>query len=125
MTDHEKQVEQIVDLLECSIAEAEQVIADDTAINKMGVRECESDLTTDQKEYAKKYRQGDRKPTLYKFNQRERKADATKGDLISLLAAALNECESVNNLEITNAERQIDFLHNDRKMRIVLSAPRK
>ena len=34
MTDHEKRVDELVDLLGCSIVEAEQIIADDQKIDK-------------------------------------------------------------------------------------------
>ena len=34
MTDHEKRVDELVDLLGCSIVEAEKIIADDEKINK-------------------------------------------------------------------------------------------
>jgi hypothetical protein len=44
--------------------------------------------------------------------------------LISILYKALADNTNDAAVEITNAERQIDFEHNDRKFRVVLSAPR-
>jgi hypothetical protein len=44
--------------------------------------------------------------------------------LISILYKALADNTNDAVVEITNAERQIDFEHNGRKFRVVLSAPR-
>ena len=121
----DKQVEQLMELLGCSEEQAKQVINDDKAIDKMTVSECESDLSQEQKASAKKARQGDRKPTVYNFNTRERKADLDKAHLIHLLADCLcMVTANENDLTVTNAERQIDFVFNGRKFRVVLSAPR-
>lgn len=121
-----EQVAKIMELLDCTEEQAKQVIEDDKAVDKMSVRECESDLTEEQKAVAKKCRQGERKaPTVYQFSTRERKADNTKRGLIELLAEVIKAEESCESLEITNKERQLDFVWGGRKLRIVLSAPRK
>ena len=112
-------------LLDCTEEQAKGIIEYDQKVDKMTVKECESDLTDEQKAVAKKYRQGDRKPTVYNFDTRERKTDDTKKGLIELLAETIKEQECCNALDITNAERQIDFEWGGRKLRIVLSAPRK
>lgn len=119
----EQQIKQLMELLDCSEEQAKQVINDDKAVDKMTVSECESDLTKEQKASAKKARQGDRKPTVYDFSTRERKADTDKGKLIELLASAINLATD-QEPTITNAERQIDFEFNGRRFRVVLSAPR-
>lgn len=121
----DKQVEQLMELLGCSEEQAKQVINDDKVVDKMTVSECESDLSQEQKASAKKARQGDRKPTVYNFSTRERKTDLDKAHLIHLLADCLcMVTANENDLTVTNAERQIDFVFNDRKFRVVLSAPR-
>ena len=118
-------IEEIMTLLQCTEEQAMDIIAKDKEIDKMSVRECESDLTQEQKASAKKARQGDRKPTVYKFDKRERKADLDKALLINELADAIGGVISQeSDLTITNAERQIDFVYNGRKFRVVLSAPR-
>ena len=120
-----EQVTKIMELLQCTEEQAMDIIAKDKEIDKMSVRECESDLTQEQKASAKKARQGDRKPTVYKFDTRERKADLDKALLINELADAIGGVISQeSDLTITNAERQIDFVYNGRKFRVVLSAPR-
>lgn len=118
-------VEELVALLNCSVEQAEDIVKYDQEVDKMTVKECESDLSQEQKAVAKKYRQGDRKPTVYNFNTREKKADDAKGGLIELFAEVLKEQPACANLIITNKERQIDFEWGGRKLRIVLSAPRK
>ena len=118
------EVENIMQLLGCSEEQAKQVIEDDKRIDKMTVRECESDLSQEQKAVAKKCRQGDRKPTVYNFNTRERKTDNEKAEIIEGLADWLH-FHNATNVILTNAERQIDFEWGGRKLRIVLSAPRK
>jgi hypothetical protein len=116
-------IQELMELLQCTEEQAKQVIESDKQVDKMSVRECESDLTQEQKASAKKARQGDRKPTVYNFNTRERKADLDKARLIELLASAVNMVIE-EQPTITNAERQIDFVYNGRKFRVVLSAPR-
>lgn len=119
----EKQVESLMELLGCSKEQALDIIAKDKEIDKMTVAQCESDLTQEQKATAKQYRQGDRKPTVYNFSTRERKADNDKGKLVELLASAVGMVAD-QEPTITNKERQIDFVFNGRKFRVVLSAPR-
>lgn len=67
----------------------------------------------------------ERKPTT-----RERKADEDKRFLVRLLEQALSNSDDerfgqLPQIETTNIEREIDFTFNNRKFKIVLSAPRK
>jgi hypothetical protein len=118
-------IQELMELLQCTEEQAKQVIESDKQVDKMSVRECESDLTQEQKASAKKARQGDRKPTVYKFDTRAKKSDLDKAHLIHLLADCLGMVtKSEEDLVVTNAERQIDFVYNGRKFRVVLSAPR-
>lgn len=114
------EIENIMQLLGCSEEQAKQVIEDDKRIDK---GEKLFELTAEQQAVAKKYRQGDRKPTVYNFNTRERKANNDKRELIALLNATLNEVTETEPT-VTNPERQIDFLYKGKKYRVVLSAPR-
>ena len=115
-----EQVQEIMKLLGCDEETAKQVLADDERIDK-GEKLFEQ--TAEQKANSKKYRQGDRKPTVYKLDKRERKADADKRQLIALLCASVGEVAD-NEPTVTNIERQIDFEFRSRKFRVVLSAPR-
>lgn len=125
MTDYEKQVEFLVDHLECSIVEAQEILKSDQEVNKMTVRECESDMTKEQKAYAKKHRQGVRKhPPVYNFNKREQKVDTQKMGLMERIAEFIKSQEDCADY-VQTKNGQGDFLCEGRKMRIVLSAPRK
>lgn len=106
--------------LGCDYETAKQVVLDDERIDK-GEKLFEQ--TAEQKANSKKYRQGDRKPTVYKLETRERKADADKRQLIALLCATVGEVAD-NEPTVTNIERQVDFEFRGRKFRVVLSAPR-
>ena len=69
---------------------------------------------------AKKARQADRKPTVYNFQKRERKANNDKRTIINALDEAL--CRIADQqTEITNAEREIIFHFNGVKYKVVLS----
>lgn len=96
--------------------QALQVIEDDKRIDK---GEKLFELTDEQKANAKKATNvGTRKSTKVK---REKKADDDKADIMALV---INALEGVDNLVVVNAEREITFEFNNRKFKIVLSAPR-
>lgn len=118
----EKQIAYLMKTLDISEAEAKQMIADDEAIEK-GANLFP--LTAEQEKASKKARgTGSR---AYTFTKRERKPDKDKRFLIDLLMRALFRCslqDAIDKIDVTNPERQIDFVYNDRKFRIVLSAPR-
>ena len=113
-------IQDLMKNLGCDYETAKQVVLDDERIDK-GEKLFEQ--TAEQKANSKKYRQGDRKPTVYKLDKRERKADADKRQLIALLCASVGEVAD-NKPTVTNIERQIDFEFRGRKFRVVLSAPR-
>lgn len=100
--------------------EAFEAIQDDRRIDK---GEKLFELSPELEEGAKKARRAARKPNS-KPTHRERKEDEDKQILIKNLVNALAE-NSIIDYTITNPERQIDFIFNNRKFRIVLSAPRK
>ena len=108
MTDHEKRVEGIVNLLGCSIFEAEQIIADDKKIDKG--QEVDFGLTKEQEKQALKYAnvKEHKKPAVYKFDKREHKADSTKEGVIEQIAQFLTE-NGYANVEITNKSKLIAF----------------
>ena len=64
-------------------------------------------------------------PTVYKFDtkKRTRKENPTKRELIEVLKGALEGFE-VENLEVTNVERELVFTLGGVKYKVVLSAPR-
>lgn len=129
MTKDEK-VEKLVDTLGCSICEAEQIIIDDKAVDRMGVRECESDLTAEQKANAKKYRQADRKieqkkPFIPNFKQpTERAKNLTKIGIVSELFKFISE-NLTDTAEITNESKIIEFTYGGKQYKLDLVERRK
>ena len=108
MTDHEKGVERIVDLLGCSIVEAEQVLADDKAIDK-GQR-MSFDLSKEEEKKALKLAnvREHKKPAVYKWDTKERKADTTKEGVIQQIFEFL-VANGYENVEILNKSKLIGF----------------
>lgn len=100
-------------------SEAIEVLKADRQIDK---GEKLFELTAEQSKASKQARIVPRTPTAYNFTKRERKADNDKRELIDLLVESLTP--RVNNLDVVNAERELTFIYNDRKFKIVLSAPR-
>lgn len=104
----ETQVAKLMRLLNISEEEAQQVIADDKAIDK-GEKLFEQ--TKEQKAVTKQMTAtGTRKtPTVYNFDttKRERKKDTTKEEFIANLAEYLKNC--VENVEILNPSKLISF----------------
>ena len=110
MTDHEKRVDQLVDLLECSIAEAEQIIADDKKIDK-GER-VDFDLSVEEEKQAKKWAnvREHKKSTIYVHTQRERKTDTTKVSIIDVIFQAVSHFPKA---KIVKPEKTIMFMDDN------------
>ena len=79
-------------------------------------------LTAEQEAVAKKMRQADRKPTVYKFQKRERKENPDKREIIDTLDEALTDL--VDDVTVSNPERQIDFIYNGVSYSVTLTAHR-
>ena len=121
-----EQLHRIMANLKCTEEEAAEIMAYDKAVDKG--EKTPHDLTPAQNKVAQSYtRTGTRKPTVYKFDKKERKPNEPKRELIQTIADALIEQGMIdgNSLHVENPERQIDFAFNGVKYRIVLSAPRK
>lgn len=119
----ESQKQKLMRILNCSEAEAEQILADDKAIDK-GKR-MSFDLSPEAEKQAKKYANtGTRKPTVYTFDnsKRKRKENPTKAGIIKYLAECLKDYE---NLAITNAERQISFSADGNQYELTLVQKRE
>jgi len=104
-----------------SEAEARQVLEDDKKIDRG--EKMPFDLTKDQEKEVKKYRQADRKPFVPDLKPRQRKPNMAKRDIIQVLDKALTDI--ADDVTVTNIERQIDFVLDGVRYRVVLSAPRK
>jgi hypothetical protein len=125
------QKKRIMEALHCSEAEAEQIMADDKAIDRG--EKMPFDLDKDAEKVARKFAHtGTRKtPPAYKLDntggKRSRKENPTKASIISELAKFLehdseNACVEVN---ITNKERQIAFKIGENAYELTLVQKRK
>ena len=100
--------------------EAIEILQDDEKIDK-GEKLFEQ--SKEQKQASKKYTKVSKAVNAYgKAVTRVRKADEDKRHLINVLAESLAQLEIDH--EVTNNEREIFLNYNDRKFKIVLSAPR-
>lgn len=116
-------IKQYMEKLGCTEAEARDLIAYDNEVDHN--RPTAYDLSPEQKKVAKQYTKVDsKKPTVYKFTKRERKANLTKGNIISALATFLTE-QGYEMVEITNKERQIAFKVDDNSFELTLVQKRK
>ena len=123
----EEMIAKHMNVLGITREEAIQLIADDEEIDRMTrTSDIDGDLTAEQRKSAKKARQADRKPTVYKFDTTKRKRAENTGKrfLIDEIKKCL-ENAGADNLEVTNPEREMVFMSEGTKYKIVLSAPRK
>lgn len=102
--------------------EAEETVLYDEAVEKG--ESTEYDLTAEQAKVAKKYTAVDTKKrsTEYTFTKRERKPNETKRELIEILEKALENAQI--ELNVSNIERQIDFLYENKQFSITLTEHR-
>ena len=125
------QKKRIMEALHCTEAEAEQIMADDKAIDRG--QKMPFDLDSEAEKVARKYaKTGTRKtPVAYKLDntggKRSRKENPTKASIITELAKFL-ETDSENacvNVSITNKERQIAFTIGENSYELTLVQKRK
>jgi hypothetical protein len=123
----ESQKEKLMRILKCTAEEADDIIKTDKMIDK-GER-TPYDLDPETEKMAKKFANATerKKPTVYNFQKRERKANPTKGGIVAELAKFLeNDSEfATKSVEITNKERQIAFKIGDDAFELTLVQKRK
>ena len=108
--------------LDITREEAIELIEEDKKIDRMkSMKEIDNDLTDEQKEVVKKARRGSSGSKHKTTTKREKKKDDLKASIIADIISVLN----ADDVNIINAEREIEFIKNDRKFKIVLSVPRK
>lgn len=100
----ESQIERIMNGLRCSREEAEQILADDKAIDR-GER-MSFDLDKETEKEAKKWANTGTRQTNGVKTERKRKENPTKASIIAEIANFLTE-NGYDSVEITNKERQI------------------
>lgn len=105
---NEERVNELVDLLGCSMVEAQQIIEDDKKIDK-GER-LPFDLSKEDEKKALKLAnvKEHKKPAVYKFDKRERKADTTKEGVIQAIFEFL-QSNGYENVNVLNPSKLIGF----------------
>ena len=123
----ETQKHKLMRILGCTAEEADDIIATDKMIDQ-GER-TPYDLDPEREKMAKKFANAreKRKPTVYQFQKRERKANPTKSGIIAEIAQFLAENSeyATENVEITNKERQIAFTIGENSYELTLVQKRK
>lgn len=120
----QKRIDELVDLLDCSMVEAQQIIEDDKKIDK-GERVA-FDLSKEDEKKALKLAnvKEHKKPAVYKFDKRERKADTTKEGVIQSIFEFLSE-NGYESVEITNKSKLIAFKIGEDSYELDLKRKRK
>ncbi len=119
------QIDNLMRSLKISEAEARELLEyDDEVDHAKSKQKLKYDLTDEQEKATRKWRQADRKPTVYNFDtsKRERKPNVLKGELIKALFDFLNENTelSIENCVISNKERMICFESGGEKFDLTL-----
>lgn len=118
----ESQIDRIMRCLKCSREEAEQVIADDKAIDK-GER-MSFDLSLEDEKQAKKYANVGTRTTKSEKTTKKVVSNPTKEGVISEISAFLSE-KGYDSVEITNKTRTIMFKIGEDAYELTLIAKRK
>ena len=111
----ETQKQKIMRVLQVDSKQADEILAYDKAVERG--EKTPYDLTAEQEKEVRKYRQAERKPTLYNWDtkKRERKPNATKEGIVAEIATFLKENSDFDtkDVEITNKNREITFKVGD------------
>ena len=115
--------EELSKTLKISIPEAKEVLEMDKRIDR---GEKLFELPPELEAGAKKARRADRKKV--ENVKRERKPDEDKRELIQYLESSLEDAYpdlDLDDITITNPERELEFIYNGIKYRLTLMRPRK
>ena len=121
----ETQKERLMRILGVSAEEADQIIADDKAIDKG--QKMSFDISKEKEKETRKYRQVSKQPTVYQFKQKkERKPNELKREIIDDLFTFLCEQypEVAKTGNIANIENYIDFTIDGKTFTINLTQHR-
>ena len=116
------QIERIMVGLKCSREEAEQILADDKAIDR-GER-MPFDLDPKAEKEARKFARTGTRQTSGQKTERKRKENPTKAQIITEIAQFLAE-NGYEMVEITNKERQIALKVGENDFELTLVQKRK
>lgn len=113
---NDDRIRQIAKTLDISYDEAKAMLEEDKKIDKMTKSsDINNDLDENQKKAIKKYTNVGRGKSVDGVNaygkkaKRTIKADEVKQSIISIIAEALENCEQVDTITITNIQKTISF----------------
>ena len=116
-----EQIQKMMKNLGLTEQEARELLADDAKVDKG--QKMAFDLTPEQEKNAKKARAiGTKKPTAYKFENRKRKENTEKRDILKAIFELAED--RWDNAELVNPERQVDFHLNGSHYSITLTCHR-
>lgn len=116
-----EQIQKMMKNLGLTEQEARELLADDAKIDRG--QKMAFDLTPEQEKNAKKARAtGTKKPTAYKFENRKRKENTEKRDILKAIFELAEDCW--DNAVLVNPERQVDFHLNGSHYSITLTCHR-
>lgn len=120
----EEKIALLMKNLECTREEALDVIKHDEIIDKGG--RTVHDFDKEKEKMAKKFANvtTHKKPTVYKFDKKEKKADIPKEEFIQKLADWLKEI-GIENVEILNKSKLIGFSMGEDNFELDLKRKRK
>ena len=119
-TEKEKQIQALKNL-GLTDEEVAKVLADDEKIDK-GAKLFE--LPEELKKGAKKARNAGNCKGYTKPTNREKRVDNDKRAIIQCMTEIAENLADNGTVNLTNAEREFDFIYKGRKFKIVLSCPR-
>lgn len=106
-----EQIQKMMKNLGLTEQEARELLADDAKVDRG--EKMAFDLTPEQEKNAKKARAtGTKKPTAYKFEKRKRKENSEKREILNWVLDLFKNLTNdglVENAELVNPERQVDF----------------
>lgn len=116
-----EQIQKMMKNLNLTEQEARELLADDAKVDRG--QKMSFDLTPEQEKNAKKARAtGTKKPTAYKFENRKRKENPEKRDILKAVFELAEDCW--DGAELVNPERQVDFHLNGNHYSLTLTCHR-
>lgn len=125
----QEQIARIKQGLKCSYEEAFEIYKCDKAIDKG--EHMDFDLTKDQEKEVRKMIKHEtmtgtkKKPPNYTIKPKEKKVNEPKKAFIEDLVAWLGECDTYENIEVVNAERQVKFTIGEDTFELTLVQKRR
>lgn len=120
---NEERIQKMMKSLECSREEAIQLLKEDEEIDKMSVKEAQSDLTAEQRKAAKSATiTGSKKRTAVK---RERKIDLVKKELINCVRVLLEGLGAVTEPLKNESDLHFTFKGGSYSIKLIKHRPPK